>query len=337
MTRSALETPMMRHFLSVKAQHPDAIVFYRMGDFYEMFLRDAEIAAPLLEIALTTRDKAKQDPVPMCGIPVHSAEAYIQQLARLGHRVAICEQVEDPKTAGGKRLVKREVVEVVTPGLVGDPEGIEARRELSLAALLPGDSPGLAVLEASTGDLRAVAVEGAGLATLPPALEQELARIGPQELLLPEACDPALAKRLAEFLPGVALTRVAAGNFDAAKAPVHPDGLVSGAGDPASRAAAALLIYTGENQPFALGQISRLRRYSLSDTMVLDAASAAHLELFRNTEDGSRQRTLVDRIDRACTPLGSRRIARWLAYPLLEPAEIAARQEIGRASCRERV
>jgi DNA mismatch repair protein MutS len=327
MKKSALETPMMRHFLAVKAQHPDAIVFYRMGDFYEMFLRDAEIAAPLLDIALTTRDKGKEDPVPMCGIPVHSAEGYIQQLADLGHRVAICEQVEDPKAAGGKRLVKREVVEVVTPGLVGDPEGIEAGHELSLAALLPGDAPGLAVLDASTGDFRATTGEGGGTSALPSGLEQELARVGPRELLLPRVCDPAVGERLAELLPGTAITRVDEESFDPARAPVHPDGLTAGARDAASRAAAALLIYTGENQPFALGQVSRLRTYRLAETMVLDAATASHLELFRNSEDGSRERTLIARIDRSCTALGARRLARWLAYPLLDPAEIGIRQD----------
>ncbi len=136
---------MMRQFLAIKAQHPDAIVFYRMGDFYEMFLRDAEIAAPLLDIALTTRDKGKPDAVPMCGIPVHSADPHIKRLAELGHRVAVCEQVEDAKAAAGKRLVKREVVEVITPGLVGDPEAIESAQELCLAALAVGEELGLAV------------------------------------------------------------------------------------------------------------------------------------------------------------------------------------------------
>ncbi len=141
MTRSTRDTPMMRQYLAIKARHPDAIVFYRMGDFYEMFLRDAEIAAPLLDIALTTRDRGKEDPVPMCGVPVHAADGHVKRLAALGHRVAICEQVEDTRAAAGRRLVKRDVVEVVTPGLVGDPAGIEAGRELALAAVAPGTIP----------------------------------------------------------------------------------------------------------------------------------------------------------------------------------------------------
>src|SRR6516165_11714900 len=118
MTLSALSTPMMRQYLAIKARHPDAIVFYRMGDFYEMFLRDAELAAPILDIALTTRDKGKPDAVPMCGVPVHAADGYVKRLAEAGHRVAICEQVEashsgaaSPRSARG--LVRREVIEVV--------------------------------------------------------------------------------------------------------------------------------------------------------------------------------------------------------------------------------
>ena len=135
MSASALDTPMMRQFLSVKAQYSDAVVFYRMGDFYEMFLHDAELVAPILDITLTTRDKGKPDAVPMCGVPVHAADAHIKRLASLGHRVAICEQVEDAKEAGGKRLVRRAVVEVVTPGLVGDPTGLDARTVFAVAAI----------------------------------------------------------------------------------------------------------------------------------------------------------------------------------------------------------
>ena len=161
MSRKALETPMMRQYLAIKAEHPDAIVFYRMGDFYEMFLRDAEIAAPLLGITLTTRDKTSEDPIPMCGVPVHAADQHLKRLAELGQRVAICEQVENPRAVAGRRLVKRKVVEVVTPGLAGDPERIESDRELCIVALLAGDPLGMAVLDASTGELRATEVAAA--------------------------------------------------------------------------------------------------------------------------------------------------------------------------------
>ena len=135
MSGSALDTPMMRQFINVKSQYPDAVIFYRMGDFYEMFLEDAELVAPILDITLTSRDKGKANAVPMCGVPVHAADAHIKRLAELGHRIAICEQVEDPKEAGGKRLVRREVIEVVTPGLVGDPAGIDGRAVVAVAAI----------------------------------------------------------------------------------------------------------------------------------------------------------------------------------------------------------
>lgn len=317
---------MMRQYLSIKAQHPDAILFYRMGDFYEMFLRDAELAAPLLEIALTTRDRGKQDAVPMCGVPVHSADGYVKRLAELGHRVAICEQVEEAR-GEGRRLVRREVVEVVTPGLVGDPEGIEATRELAVAALWPGACCGLAILDASTGEFRATEVAADGDAVLPASLEQELRRVAPREILLPAPLEPTLASRLERLLPAAARTAVDGACFDPARVARRPEGLDERDTGAAARSAAALVAYLAANQPFSVPLLARLRRYRLADAMVLDAATTVHLELFRNSEDGTRSRTLLDRLDRSATPLGARRLARWLAYPLLDPAEIAARQD----------
>jgi DNA mismatch repair protein MutS len=332
MTRSALATPMMRQYLAIKAKHPDAIVFYRMGDFYEMFLEDAERAAPLLDITLTSRDKGKPDPVPMCGVPVHSADGYVRRLTELGHRVALCEQVEDPRSAAGRRLVRREVVEVVTPGLVGDPEGLDAVREVSLVALVTESTQtGLAVLEASTGELRATVLEAALASTpeetLPPALVEELCRVAPREILVAEESAEALERTLRGLLPEVALTALAADAFDPRTAPARPDGFDPEARDAASRAVAALLTYLAVNQPFALRHAARLRSYRLSDAMVLDAATRAHLELFENSEDRSRRGTLLERIDRTRTPMGTRRLVRMLAYPLLDPAAISERQD----------
>ena len=214
-SQSALDTPMMRQFLTIKAAHPDAIVFYRMGDFYEMFLEDAEVAAPLLDIALTTRDKGKPDAVPMCGIPVHSAEAYIKKLAEHGRRIAICEQVEDPKATGGKRLVRREVVEVITPGLVGDPASLDSSRELAIAAVAfdaASDRIGLAALDASTGDFRAALVPGAPTAVScggnVPLLMEELQRIAPREILLTARTRGELESGIRAVLPHSVLTVV---------------------------------------------------------------------------------------------------------------------------------
>jgi DNA mismatch repair protein MutS len=317
---------MMRQYLAIKAKHPDSILFYRMGDFYEMFLRDAELAAPLLEIALTTRDKGKPDAVPMCGVPAHAVDAYIQRLAELGHRVAVCEQVEDSSQTGGRRLVRREVVEVVTPGLIGDPSGIAPAQELVLVALLPGAVYGLAALDASTGDLRATEAAAPADARLPPELAQELLRLEPRELLCPAPLEPELEAALARLLPKTARTPVPAESFQPAHAPAFPHGLAPDATGAAPRAAAGLLAFLAAHQPFALAQVSRLRGYRLSESMLIDAATRAHLELFRSSEDGSRRATLIERIDRSVTPLGARRLARWLAYPLLDPAAIAERQ-----------
>jgi DNA mismatch repair protein MutS len=331
MKNSALDTPMMRQFLAIKAEHPDSIVFYRMGDFYEMFLDDAELAAPLLDIALTTRDKGKENAVPMCGIPVYSAEQYIGQLAGLGHRVAICEQVEDPKKLGGRRLVKRAVVEVVTPGLVGDPTGIEANEEVSLVAFASagaGRPAALAALDASTGDFRGTSVPNDDSGDpLPHAIGEELQRIAPRELLL-QADDPEpLVERLNALLPECVLTRMEASNFESTALPAVPEGFEQCPCKGIQRAASALLVYLGENQPFALEQLPRLRHYELGESVTLDASTREHLELFRNSEDGGRRGTLIETLDRTRTPLGARRLARWLAYPLKSPEAITSRQE----------
>ncbi len=339
MSSSARDTPMMRHYLEIKAQHPDAIVLYRMGDFYELFLEDAELAAPLLELTLTTRDKGKADAVPMCGFPVHSVDGYVRRLAELGQRVAICEQVEDARAAGGRRLVRREVVEVVTPGLVGDPEGLEAVLEVSLVALAPVSDEqgefaqlGIAALDATTGDFRATAVERSDVVEdgIPVLALEELERIAPREILLPATEDGSLdglRSRLERTLPNAALTSVAAACFEPDSAPVRPAGLEELGQGAAARAAAALLAYLAKNQPSALTHVPRLRGYALAETMVIDAATRAHLELFENGVDRGRARTLIEQVDLSATALGARLLARWLAYPLLDPEAIRPRHD----------
>jgi DNA mismatch repair protein MutS len=328
---------MMRQFLKVKAQHPDAVVFYRMGDFYEMFLDDAELVAPLLDITLTTRDKGKPDAVPMCGVPVHAADGHIKRLAELGHRIAICEQVEDPKQAGGKRLVRREVVEVVTPGLVGDPEGLDGRAVVAVAALFVDPeqaSHGLAALDASTGDFRAALVEeaideGAGTHSgpLPDVLLQELSRVAPRELLLPAERLADWQATLAETLPGLALTSVPSDRFEARGLLESWPGDWDEGGDAAARAAFAVAHYLSENQPFAVENPPRLQRYAVAETVALDAATRRHLELHENSEDRGRSGTLLAELDATSCALGARRLAQWLAYPRRSPSEISARHD----------
>ncbi|MDP6980327.1 MAG: DNA mismatch repair protein MutS [Myxococcota bacterium] len=327
---SARDTPMMRQYLAIKADHPDAILCYRMGDFYELFLDDAVLVAPLIDITLTSRDKDKTDPVPMCGFPVHAADGYIKRLAELGHRVAICEQVEDPKESGGKRLVKRAVVEVVTPGLVGDPSGLDARREvsvMSVAMRAAGEPVGLAILDASTGDFRATRVEASKGEAIPELVTSELRRVSPREILCDSETREALAAMVEVGLPATVLTQVPATTFDPTLVPVLPEGMSQDPAAPDACAAAALVQYLGTNQPSALEHAPRLRNYHLGDTMVLDEATRTHLELFENNEDRGRSGTLLERLDASATPLGARRVAHWLRYPLLDPGAIRARQE----------
>lgn len=325
---------MMQQYLGIKGRYPDAFLFYRMGDFYELFLEDAERAAPLLDITLTTRDKDKTDPVPMCGVPVHSADGYIRRLAELGHRVAICEQVEDAKAAAGragagKKLVRRDVVEVITPGLVGDPSGLEGSLEVAVAAVaLASDEAGLAALDASTGNFRATSkTREVGL--IPAALLDELERIAPRELLLADDLpeDAPEVSLLRRRLPGAAITRVSAASFEPGAVPRVPHGFDADARGAAAAAAAAVLAYLATQQPAALEHAPRLRHYGLGDTMILDASTRRHLELFENGEDRGRHLTLIDRIDETRTPLGARRLSQWVAYPLCDPEAIAGRQD----------
>jgi len=152
-SKGGTSTPMMKQYLSIKGQHPDAILFFRMGDFYEMFMEDAVCAADLLKIALTSRDKGKEDSIPMCGIPYHAAQGYLNKLVQAGHKVAICEQVEDPKKARG--LVKREVTRVVTPGTAVEETLLDATEPSYLAAIVVSDGEaGLALVDVSTGEFR---------------------------------------------------------------------------------------------------------------------------------------------------------------------------------------
>ncbi len=324
--KTARDTPMMRQYLSIKAEVPDAFLFYRMGDFYELFFEDAERAAPLLDITLTTRDKNKPDPIPMCGVPVHAADGYVRKLAELGHRVALCEQVEAPSTEGPRKLVKREVVEVVTPGLVGDPTGLDACREVALAALAEGEGAfGLASIDASTGNFRATS--SAGSLDLPAPLLDELERVSPRELLL----SPELALRhrasLELRLPDSVLREVEPGGFSVEDAPAMPHGFLADAKDARMLAAVCVLRYLGAHQPAALGQAPRLRLYELADAMILDGATRRHLELFESHEDRTRTGTLIERLDETRGPLGARCLAQWMAYPLVDTAAIRRRQD----------
>src|SRR4030067_856278 len=173
-------TPMIKQYLEIKEKYPDAILFYRMGDFYEMFFEDAKIASEILDIALTSRDKSREDSVPLCGVPYHAAAGYIQNLVDRGFKVAICEQMEDASQAKG--LVRREVIRVVTPGMVLEDDLLQPKANNFLMSIALGDEHfGLAILDASTGDFLAAEVNTVQ------SLRDEVMRIGPKEILLAES------------------------------------------------------------------------------------------------------------------------------------------------------
>jgi DNA mismatch repair protein MutS len=315
-SRARTDTPMMQQYLALKARAGDALLLFRLGDFYELFQSDAELAAPLLGLVLTTRDRDVPDPVPMCGIPAHALEGYVRRLLAAGHAVAIAEQVEDPRLAKG--LVRREIVEVATPGLVANAERLEGAGANFLAAVVrDGARVGLAFADISTGEFAATESDDAA------AVRAELDRIGAREVVALDA-----DKDLAD---GGRLRRASAADFDPAEAARRagglPAGLEASERGAAARAAAAIWTTVAALQPASLAQLGALRRYALADHLVLDAATRRHLEVFANLRDGSTRGTLFEAVDRTATALGRRELARWLGEPLLDPAAIAARHD----------
>ena len=313
---------MFVQYLELKEQEPDALLFFRMGDFYELFFEDAKLAAEVLELTLTSRDKGKENPIPMAGVPHHAARGYIQTLVERGYKVAVADQIEDPRQAKG--LVKRAIVRVVTPGVRYHPEDLAPREACWLVSVVEIDGRwGMALLDVSTGDLRV---------TEPPdcsAVVEELVRCSPQEALLPEGVD-------LDGLRGVCINRIPQHEFDERSA---LDALcarfevrdLSGFGcqdlGPALAAAGALLDYAVNNLRGELPQLTRIRPYSVTGFMVLDAATRRNLELFKPLLGTARKGTLVHLLDRTGTAMGGRLLREWLAYPLLDLAGIRRRHD----------
>ncbi|MCZ6714063.1 MAG: DNA mismatch repair protein MutS [Deltaproteobacteria bacterium] len=316
MSRRPSQTPMMKQYRALKERAGDALLLFRMGDFYELFSDDAERVAPLLDLVLTTRDRDTPNAVPMCGVPVHAIEGYIRKLLQLGHAVAIAEQMEDPKLAKG--LVRREIVEVVTPGLVLDPQRLDGSGANYVAAVLQdGETLGLAYLDLSTGEFQATQM------TDPRLLEAELDRVSPREVLLRDT-DKSLPVRAqlrrapdADFDPGQVAERV--GRL--------PDGIHRADTSPLARAVAAVWSMVAELQPFALEQLQRVRRYEASDRLLLDPTTRRHLELVRNLQDGGLRGTLLELLDHSRTPMGHRQLVSWISEPLVDLDRIRSRQQ----------
>ncbi|HEY4266316.1 MAG TPA: DNA mismatch repair protein MutS [Micropepsaceae bacterium] len=322
-------TPMMAQYLEIKAAHADYLLFYRMGDFYELFFEDAVKAAAALDIALTRRGKHMGDDIPMCGVPVHAAEAYLEKLIRKGFRVAVCEQMEDPalaKKRGAKSPVKREVVRLVTPGTLTEDSLLDARAPSVLAALgRAGGAFALAWADISTGDF---AVEP----VVAPDLAQALARLSPRELLAPDSLlsEEATAPAFKELGPRLTLRPVS--NFDSDNGErllktLYGVAVLDGLGA-FSRAelsaAGALVAYLELTQKGKRAGLKALKREAESGRMGIDAATRRNLEL-TETLSGERRGSLLATIDGTVTAAGARALHQRLTSPLTEPAAIAAR------------
>jgi DNA mismatch repair protein MutS len=316
-------TPVMQQYLRLKAQYPDVLLFYRMGDFYELFFEDARRAAALLDITLTARGQSAGQPIPMAGVPAHAAEGYLARLVRKGQSVAVCEQMGDP--AKSKGPVERQVVRVITPGTVTDAALLDDRRETLLAAVVQeGDNFGLAWLDLAAG--RFSLLESTGAETL----TGELERLRPAELLVNENASRQNLER-----PGTALrprppwhfetqTCTRALNQQLGTLDLQGFGLTANA--LAICAAGALLQYVGETQKAAVPHIRTLNVEHRGDALMLDAATRRNLELDTSLS-GNPQATLFALIDRCVTAMGSRQLRRWLNRTLTDHGQLRQRYQ----------
>ncbi len=323
-------TPLMRQYREIKRQHVDAILLFRMGDFYEMFDQDAVTASKVLEITLTARNKSKGIETPLCGFPYHAAEGYIAKLIRRGFKVAVCEQVEDPKLAKG--IVKREVIRVVTPGTVLDSNLLDAKDNNYLAALYPAkDGIGLSFLDISTGDFYLAEIHGAENMA---ELDTLLSRFSPREIVMPKNYLPGaeLSGLLQQYTRAVSTYddwtfdretayRTLLGHFKTASL----DGFDVNGMKLGISAAGAVLRYIEDTQKTGLINIHRIKPFRTHEHMTLDASCQRNLELVKNMYDGSSRGTLLSVVDFTVTSMGGRKLREWLLNPLMDAAEIERR------------
>ena len=338
-------TPMLRQYLEIKKQYPGTILFFRLGDFYEMFNEDAIVGSRELEITLTARQKDSPNPIPMCGVPHHAASNYIARLVRKGYRVAICDQTEVP--GKGTKLVKREVVRVITPGTAIDPQLVESKDSVYLAAICPsGETVGAAFLETSSGHFVSTQISGPG------SLEKvadEIHAFAPRELLYPKSMEREVSRafgRVGESdtlfgqntvqntdSPSMTLTAVDDDHFETEEAArllksqlqvLELGGFGLEGRSAAISAAGACLRYERDTQRASAGHISEIRYFESSDFMVLDAVTLRNLEIFESRGERSKN-TLFGLIDECVTGMGSRLLKQWLLRPSLKRSEIQTR------------
>ena len=316
-------TPMMQQYVEYKDEHPDELLFYRIGDFFEMFFDDARTASRELGLTLTGRDGGLDDRIPMCGVPYHAVDGYIAKLIKKGYRVAVCDQVEDPKLAKG--LVKRAIVKIVTPGTSLNESLLEDSRNRFLFHLEEDDGVlCLALADVSTGECRWFTANGSERLL---ALEEQLFRLQPSEIIykagIPEWGD--LEDWLKNKLPGCAC---ASYELPAAAPDFVKQHFGDIALDPLVRETVqGLLAYLHATVMADLSQINRLERISAEQYMNLDATAIRNLELIRNMRDGGKKGTLLDVLDFTSTSMGSRCLRNWIECPILDIVKIRERQD----------
>ncbi|MBF0225521.1 MAG: DNA mismatch repair protein MutS [Desulfobacterales bacterium] len=319
MVEVAKETPMIKQYLSIKENHLDSILFYRMGDFFEMFFDDAVTASKVLDIALTSRNKSDNIPIPMCGVPARAADNYIGKLVNSGYKVAVCEQVEDAAEAKG--LVKREVIKIVTPGMILDGSLLDEKTNNYIMSISSfNNALGISYLDISTGEFRLT--ESSDIK----AIIDEAARIAPNEILIPESLKA--DSRILNIIKIFSEKRIGYLSdfyFDIAKGREliiehFKTRSLEGFGcenlKAGISAAAALINYVIETQKQQIEHLKGIETYFLDNYLIIDDLTCKNLELIANLRSGSRQGTLIDFIDQTVTSLGARLIKKWMRYPL---------------------
>lgn len=326
-------SPMMKQYFEIKEQNPDTLLFFRLGDFYEMFFEDAKLASRELELTLTGRDCGQEERAPMCGVPFHSAESYIARLVAKGYKVAICEQMEDPALAKG--LVKRAVIRVITPGTVMESSMLDESKNNFICSVFAGErAAGVCFADISTGELRATELSADSLQELESQVRNELARFSPREILInPQTLQmTGLGKFIKEKL-SAALECLpqeeTAGAEQLLKAQFSPERLDSSGVSTyplTAQAVGCLLLYLKKTQRTGLERMDTIEMYSGSQFMGLDLSARRNLELLETMRGKSKRGSLLWVLDKTKTAMGKRLIRMWIERPLLNPAQILRRQ-----------
>ena len=303
------QTPMMQQYLKIKSQYQDCLLFFRLGDFYEMFFEDAKEASRVLEITLTKRDAKKENPIPMCGVPYHSADGYIETLINNGYKVAICEQMEDPRQTKG--MVKREVVRIVTPGTVMDQGGVDEKQNNYILSFVQiNDCYALSYCDVSTGELKVTSFNDQA------TLINEITTINPNEIVVNEHIDEELKRQISLTTETITVLN----EISDAHYAVNTSNEQS-----LYNATQLLLDYIFHTQKRDLSHIETVVKYEAVDFMKMDFYAKRNLELTESIRLKSKKGTLLWLMDETKTPMGARRLKQWIDRPLIHKNQIESR------------